>query len=269
MGTAWAEQETEKVFTCHHVQRLQLLWVRKKGDMDSSGTFQHNPAPTSSASELLSHSCLSMMGGTAVALAPAPRDGTASQPLHTDVLAQEPAFPTILSIFATAGPQRQSQAGVTPCHSTSPRPWQWQQVQGAAFLSPTTSFLPVTAHKRAGGIRTDVTLLAADAPGISDSGEQREPSAAPEGAAVALSWGRGSNGCSSEGGRKLLCFLGCTCCCFPITKHHTHTAVAQASQAHIPTYTLGKDIQTGPKSACLQQRKHRTGLFHPLAAQTR
>lgn len=69
---------------------------------------------------------------------------------------------------------------------------------------------------------------------------------------MALYWGCGSNGRGSEGGRKLSRFLVCTCRCCPITKHCTRTTVAQASQAHVPTYTLGKYIHTGPKSARLK-----------------
>lgn len=150
--------------------------------MEAPNPSQHHPAPTLCLRAPLPLLPVHNRGAT-LGLAPVPRDRTASQPPHTEVLAKEPALPTILSILATAGLQRQSQAGVTPCHSTSPSPppWQWQQAQGAAFLS-----LPLAAHKRAGGIQTYVTLLAADAPGISDGGEQREPGAAPGGAAVAL-----------------------------------------------------------------------------------
>lgn len=153
-----------RAFTCHHVQRLQLPWVRRVGDVGSPSPSQHQPAPTLSASE--PHSCLS----TTATL-------RWSWLLHPET-GQHPSYhapnflSTILNILATAGLQMQSQAGVTPCHSMSPPPGQWQQAGGAAFLSPTASFLPLAAHKRAGSIRT---LCAAGTLRTSDSREQREP----------------------------------------------------------------------------------------------
>ena len=147
MGTSGAEQEMETVFTCHHIQRLQFLLVRKNSDVGSrSPPSSPYPLP-----ELLYHSYLSMTGGAVLGLAPAPGYRTASQPPHTEVLAVEPALLTIMSILATAGLQRQSQAGVTPLpqHITT-------TLAVAAAASSCLPFphclLPLTAHKRAGSI---------------------------------------------------------------------------------------------------------------------
>lgn len=154
--------------------------------MGSPGPCQHSPAPNP-ASAPLSLLPVHDGGGAALRLAPASGDRTPSKPPHAEVLAEEQALPTALSISATAGLQRQSQAGVTPCHSMLPPPWQWQQAPGPAFLSPTASFLPLTAHKRAGGIRTYVTLPAADAQ-------------------ASVMAGSSESRCCT-----------CTCCCGPVT----------------------------------------------------